>query len=158
MVLRWPFLTSLISIKSMFIKVAGSVKVSGTRCSWWLNWRPCSGRESIGHRREPKQRVGSWQQGAGQPARAELATSQPLGQTTARSFPVVLTFLLHIEIAFHRPLTWGSVILVGWFHSLHESLHFLPSAFKVIPSLIPRTGNKQNPTLPHTSTKIIMSN
>jgi len=51
-----------------------------------VNYGPRSGRESTGDSRvcqaEPKQRAGSLQllqQGAGQPAGAELASSQPLG-------------------------------------------------------------------------------
>lgn len=152
------FLHLWFPLSACSFEMAGSVEVSGTRCSWWLNYRPCSVRESTGNRKEPKQSAGSLQQGAAQQVRAELATSQPLRRTTAQSFLVVLTFLLHIEIAFHCPLTWWSVILVGWFHSLHESLHFLPSAFKVIPSLIPRKGRKQNPILSCASTKITTNN
>lgn len=156
--MTFSFLQLWFPLSTRSYEVAGSVEVPGTRRSLWLNWRPCSGREGTGNRRKPKQSAGSLQQGAGQPARAELATSQPLGQTTAWTFLVVLTFLLHIEIAFHCPLTRWPVILVGWFHSLHESLHFLPGAFKVIPSLMPRKRKQTKPHIISVSTKIRMNN
>lgn len=59
--------------------------VQGGSCFCWVNYGPSSGRESTEDSRvwqvEPKQSGGLQllQQGAGQPARAELATSQPLG-------------------------------------------------------------------------------
>lgn len=46
-----------------------------------------------------------------------------------------LTFLLHIKIALHGPLAGWSVILVGRFHPLHQSLYLLSRTFKVIPCL-----------------------
>lgn len=46
-----------------------------------------------------------------------------------------LTFLLHVKIALHGPLAGWSVILVGRFHPLHQSLYLLSSTFKVIPCL-----------------------
>lgn len=50
-----------------------------------------------------------------------------------------LTFLLHIKIALHGPLAGWSVILVGRFHPLHQSLYLLSRTFKVIPCLKGRT-------------------
>lgn len=62
-----------------------------------------------------------------------------------------LTFLLDIKIALHGPLAGWSVILVGRFHPLHQSLYLLSSTFKVIPCLKGRKTTNSLSILHHIS-------
>lgn len=47
-----------------------------------------------------------------------------------------LTFLLDIQEAFHRPLAWGFIVMICGPYPLHQLLHFLLGAHKVVPSLM----------------------
>lgn len=46
-----------------------------------------------------------------------------------------LTFLLDVQEAFHRPLAWGFIVLICRPYPLHQLLHFLLSAHKVVSCL-----------------------
>lgn len=64
----------------------------------------------------------------------------PLLQTPGRAEDVLtvrrgLTFLLDVQEAFHRPLAWRFIVLVRRPYPLHQLLHFLLGAHKVVPRL-----------------------
>lgn len=46
-----------------------------------------------------------------------------------------LTFLLDVQEAFHRPLAWGFIVLICRPYPLHQLLHFLLGAHKVVSCL-----------------------
>lgn len=46
-----------------------------------------------------------------------------------------LTFLLDVQEAFHRPLARGFIVLICRPYPLHQLLHFLLSAHKVVSGL-----------------------
>lgn len=62
------------------------------------------------------------------------------GCDSARRAGGRLTFLLHVQEALHRPLARRFVVLVGRAYPLHQLLHFLLGAHKVVPRLCERAA------------------
>lgn len=70
-------------------------------------------------------------------------TSSPPWRTWQCEEGGQLTFLLHVQEALHRPLARRFVVLVCRAYPLHQLLHFLLGAHKVVPRLCEKAAGSE---------------